>query len=157
MARYEFLTTWLIDAPREEVYNAIWDSESWPSWWEGVDEARESDPGSACGIGRRGGYVWRGRIPYRVRFEVVSKVVEPPHLLVGEASGDLAGTGCWRFYEDGGVTAALYEWNVTTTKPWMNAVAPLAGPVFRWSHDGLMQRGGEGLARLLGARLLASS
>jgi hypothetical protein len=37
----------------------------------------------------------------------------------------------------------------------MNLVAPLAAPVFRWNHNVVMHQGGEGLAVLLGARLLA--
>ncbi len=48
-----------------------------------------------------------------------------------------------------------YEWNVRTTRPWMNLVAPVARPVFRWNHNAVMHSGGQGLADLLGARLLA--
>jgi hypothetical protein len=156
MASYRFLSCWLLDAPREDVWEAIWDSASWPEWWRGVISAEETDPGTACGIGRRGSYVWRSRIPYPVRFEVVSTVVEPPTFLEGGASGELEGIGRWRLFEDGGVTAALYEWNVSTTKRWMNAIAPLASPVFRWNHDQVMRWGGEGMAQHLGCRLLAS-
>jgi hypothetical protein len=82
-----------------------------------------------------------------------------PHLLEGHAQGELAGTGLWRLFEqDGGtpVTAVVYEWNVSTTKPWMNLFAPIARPVFEWNHDWVMRNGGEGIARLLGCRLLAS-
>jgi hypothetical protein len=82
MAGYEFLTTWLLDAPREDVWDAIWESEEWPSWWRGVVEATEIDPGTPCGVGRRGRYLWRSRIPYPIRFEIVSTVVEPPELRV---------------------------------------------------------------------------
>ena len=55
------------------------------------------------------------------------------------------------------MTAAVYEWNVRTTKRWMNLVGPIAGPVFRWNHDQVMRLGGEGLARHLGCRLIAST
>jgi hypothetical protein len=37
----------------------------------------------------------------------------------------------------------------------MNAVAPVARPVFRWNHNVVMHQGGRGLASLLGAQLLA--
>ena len=51
----------------------------------------------------------------------------------------------------------LYEWNVSTGKPWMKAMAPLARPLFAWNHDRVMRWGGEGLARELGVPLLAST
>ena len=45
-----------------------------------------------------------------------------------------------------GSPRSLYEWNVATTKAWMNLLAPLARPVFEWNHDWVMARGGEGIA-----------
>lgn len=154
---YEFLTTWLIEAPREDAWDVIWDSERWPDWWRGVVEAVETGPGSPSGTGRRGHYAWRSRIPYSLRFDAVSTAVERPRLLAGEATGDLEGTGIWRFTEDGGLTTITYEWNVRTTKRWMNALEPMAAPLFRWNHDRVMSWGGEGLARRLGTRLIAAS
>ena len=50
----------------------------------------------------------------------------------------------------------LYEWNVHTSKRWMNAMAPLLRPVFEWNHNWVMRNGGTGIAGLLGCRLLAS-
>jgi hypothetical protein len=58
-------------------------------------------------------------------------------------------------FEEDGVTAVVYDWNVRTTAPWMNLLAPIARPFFRWNHDVVMGWGGEGLARLLGARRVA--
>ncbi len=155
-ASYRFLTSWLLDAPRDDVWEAIWDASSWPEWWRGATLAEELDPGTPCGVGRRGSYEWRGRIPYRLCFEAVATVVEPPHFMQGEARGDLEGTGRWRLYEDGGVTAVIYDWEVRTNRLWMNVLAPVAAPLFRWNHDEVMRAGGEGLARHLGCRLLAS-
>ena len=39
----------------------------------------------------------------------------------------------------------------------MNLLAPLGRPIFAWNHDWVMKHGGEGLARLLGARLVVAS
>lgn len=113
--------------------------------------------GDARGIDQRGRYVWRGAIPYPVEFEIRSTRVERPHLLEGVASGGLEGLGRWRLFEAQGATAVLYEWNVRTTRRWMNVVAPVARPVFRWNHDWVMRNGAEGIAALLGCRLLAVS
>jgi hypothetical protein len=90
-----------------------------------------------------------------VRFRVETTRVELPHLIEGAANGELAGTGRWRFFA-GRETAVTYEWNVRTTRRWMNVLAAAGRPVFAANHDWVMRRGGEGLAKLLGARLLAS-
>ena len=37
----------------------------------------------------------------------------------------------------------------------MNAIAPLARPAFAWNHGYVMRAGAEGIARELGARLIA--
>jgi uncharacterized protein YndB with AHSA1/START domain len=157
MAGYRFLTTWCLEAPIEPVWEAIHDSESWPKWWRGVERVVELEPGDERGIGQVGRYTWKSRLPYELSFDVTTLRKERPHLLQGEASGELAGTGTWRLAEGGGLTTVLYEWNVRTTRPWMNLLAPLARPAFAWNHDWVMKRGGEGLARLLGARLLVAS
>lgn len=161
MRDYRFLTCWLLAAPREAVFDAVWLSERWPEWWPGVVAAVETDPGDpVTGIGRRGSYEWRSRIPYPVRFDVVATRVERPWLLEGAATGGMVGTGRWRLFAEEGaegpLTAVLYEWNVRPTAAWMRALTPIAAPLLRWNHDLLMRRGAEGLARLIGARLLAA-
>jgi hypothetical protein len=155
LADYRFLTTWLIDAPRPDVFQAIWDSESWPSWWRGVESVVKVEPGDDEGRGSLGRYVWKSRLPYRLEFEMRTTKVERPVMLEGTADGELAGIGRWWLFEDDGVTAVVYEWDVDTTAPWMKRLAPLARPVFAWNHDVVMRWGGEGMAKLLGARLLA--
>jgi uncharacterized protein YndB with AHSA1/START domain len=156
MADYAFLTTWLLDSPREPVWEAIHDQERWPRWWRGVEEVEEVRGGDEAGVGSISRMAWRSMLPYRVRFDVTIARVERPHLMEGHAVGELSGIGRWRLFEDDGVTTVLYEWNVETTRAWMNMLAPVARPVFEWNHDWVMARGGEGIARLLGCRLLAS-
>ena len=156
MADYRFLTTWLLESPREPVFDAIYDQASWPSWWRGVEEASEVRPGNESGVGTVARMVWKSLLPYRVEFEVTTTRIERFHLLEGDAIGELSGVGRWRLYEQEGVTAVLYEWNVATSKAWMNLLAPVARPVFEWNHDWVMARGAEGIADLLGCRLLAS-
>ncbi len=155
MAEYAFLTTWLLDAERERAWEVLQDVGRWPEWWRGVVRVDELDPGGEDRVGARHAIEWRSRLPYPVRFEFVTDQVERPALMQGRAEGELAGTGRWRLFEQDGVTAILYEWVVRTTRPWMNALAPLARPVFAANHDIVMRWGGEGLARRLGARLLA--
>ncbi|HEY3193566.1 MAG TPA: SRPBCC family protein [Solirubrobacterales bacterium] len=155
MAEYRFLTTWLLQAPREPIWDAIYESEQWPQWWRGVVEAEKLKEGDGSGVGQYGRYVWKSKLPYRLEFFVRTTKVERPHLLEGDASGELAGVGRWRLFEQGGITAVLYEWNVRTTRTWMNLLAPLARPIFAVNHDYVMRNGAKGLAGLLGAPLLA--
>jgi uncharacterized protein YndB with AHSA1/START domain len=154
--RYEFLTTWVLQAPRDRVWEAIWESARWPEWWRGVERVVELEPGDEDGVGQRSRYTWRSRLPYDLDFEMRTTHVERPRLLEGEAAGELSGVGRWRLFEEDSATAVVYEWQVGTTKRWMNALAPLARPAFAWNHDWVMRNGGLGLAGLLGCRLLAS-
>ena len=156
MSEYRFLTTWCLGAPIDPVWEAIHDSGRWPEWWRGVERVVELEPAGEEGIGQVARYTWKSRLPYELTFVVRSTRSERPHLLEGEASGELAGIGRWRLFEGDGATAVLYEWDVHTTRPWMNLLAPLARPIFAWNHDWVMRNGGEGLARLLGAPLLSA-
>ena len=156
MARYSFLTTWALDAPIRDVWDAIYATERWPEWWRGVKVAELVADGDADGIGSVHRYVWRSRLPYDIEFRMRTTKVERPHLLEGTADGNLSGIGRWRLWEGDG-TAVTYEWAVETTIPWMNAIAPVGRPVFHWSHDHVMRNGGRGLARLLGSKLLLSA
>ncbi len=153
MARYSFLTTWAVDAPIEDVWEAIHATERWPEWWSGVKVAEQVGNGHGDGVGSIHRYVWRSRLPYDIEFRMRATRVERPYVLEGEADGQLRGTGRWRLWAGDG-TAVTYEWDVETTIPWMNALAPIGRPIFHWSHDQVMRNGGRGLARLLDARLL---
>jgi uncharacterized protein YndB with AHSA1/START domain len=157
MADYAFLTAWRVAAPREAVFEVLHASERWPEWWDGLERVVTLEEGDDEGRGSLGLYTWRSVLRYRLEFEMRITRVERPHRMDGEATGDLTGTGIWRLYEDDRATAVLFEWRVHTTRRWMNALAPAAGPVFRWNHDRLMRAGGHGLARRLGVELLSGA
>ena len=155
MARYRFLTTWALEAPVEDVWQAIYETERWPEWWRGVKVAEQlrGGQGPDDGVGSIHRYVWRSLLPYDIEFSMTTTRVERPYLLEGEADGNLRGRGRWRLWSGQG-TAVTYEWDVETTIPWMNLIAPIGRPVFHWSHDVVMRNGGHGLAARLGVPLL---
>ena len=157
MAEYAFLTAWRIAASREAIFEVLHASERCPEWWDGVESVEKLEDGDADGRGSLGRYTWRSALRYRLEFEMRITNVERPSRMDGAAVGELTGTGVWRLYEDGGGTAVLFEWRVHTMRWWMNALAPIARPVFRWNHDRLMRAGGRGLAQRLGAELLSGA
>ena len=146
------------DSPREPVWEAI------------HDQARLAEL-VARGRGRRGAQPAAGR--RRRRHRLADGLAQPPALpgrvrdrrrpgssartcSRGRRAASSTGSGAGASTSRTGVTAVLYEWNVATTKPWMNRLAPLLRPAFEWNHDWVMARGGEGMAapaRLPPARL----
>ena len=120
-----------------------------------MERVEEFDPGEADGIGSLRRFTWRGRLPYRISFNMRVTRVVPLTLLEGVASGEVEGIGCWHFTSEGDVTVVRYEWQVRTNRAWMNIFAPIARPLFKWNHDQVMRQGAEGMARLLKARLVS--
>jgi carbon monoxide dehydrogenase subunit G len=154
MADYHYVSTWQLQAPIERVWTAISDLEQATAWNTGVQEVQVLAPGDGQHLGARVRYVIKGRLPMRLAFEATIARVVPPRELELRAEGELAGTGRWDLDQQGDVTTARYTWDVRTTRPWMNLVAPVARPLFTWNSKGVMLGAGEGLARFLEVRLV---
>jgi hypothetical protein len=133
------------------VWDAIVDSLAWPTWWRGVVAVEPLAKGGESGVGDRRRYTFRSRLPYSLAFELEVTRSERPELLEGHARGELEGLGTWTLRELDGGTRVRYDWNVRTTRPWMDLPIPFARRLFEYNHDVIMRWGGEGLARLLGA------
>ncbi len=155
MPEYVFESTWRIAAPIEAVWEAIYHSENWPTWWREVERVDELVHGGDDGVGNIRRYLWKTRLPYKLAFEMRATRVQRPTLLEGVATGELNGVGRWRLQAAGDVTVVQYTWQVRTTKWWMNLLAPLARPLFKWNHQAVLRGGAQGLARLLRAPLLS--
>jgi len=151
MAAYSFVTEWRLDAPIERVYDALHDSLAWPDWWPAVKSVEEIRPASdRGGIGSVRRYTFKGSLPYSLSFDMTVERLQPPTALAGRAAGELEGTGVWALREEDGQTVARYDWNVRTTRWWMNIVAPFARGVFKSNHDLVMRSGAKGICGLLG-------
>lgn len=151
MADYVLDTLWQVAAEPEAVWSVLTAVEEWQSWWRGVRAVERLADGDLDGLGRRYRTAWRGRLPYALAFETETTRIERPVLIESRASGQLRGIGTWRLSPDGEGTRVHHRWAVCTTPPWMNALAPLARPVFCWNHDAIMRWGAEGLRRRLNA------
>src|SRR5436190_22671780 len=102
MAEYRFLTTWLLEAPCEPIWDAIYESERWPEWWSGVLEADKLEEGDESGVGQYGRYVWKSKLPYRLEFfvrrarwsaHICSKVTHPGSWRASAAGASSRQTG----------------------------------------------------------------
>jgi uncharacterized protein YndB with AHSA1/START domain len=159
MAMYSFLTTWCVAAPIERVWDVLSVPERYPEWWKGVRKATVLEPGEdeGRGVGTLYRLQWRSKLPYTLEFDLRSTRIEEPRLMEAQASGELAGVGVWRLFDSRAGTAILYNWDVSTTRAWMNRLALVGRPIFAWNHDYVMAQGAQGLADKLGAELITHS
>lgn len=154
MSRFSLLSLWTFDAPIDKLWQALFDTASWPTWWRYVEQVDAVETGDVEGVGSRWRLVWRTALLYKLAFDVRVVRVQAPHALDAEAIGELRGMGRWRLAESAQGTEVRYHWDVSITKPWMNWIAPVAAPAFRWNHERVMAEGGRGLAHHLNARLV---
>ena len=157
MADYAFVTHWRIAAPIDAVWDAIYGSEDWPSWWGDVLRVDVLARGDNDGVGAVRRYTWKTALPYSFTFETRTTRIEAPNVLEAHAFGDLEGTGRWELTQETALTHVRYDWNVRTNKAWMNLLGPLLRPAFAWNHTTVMRRGAQDLARHLSARLVSAS
>jgi hypothetical protein len=150
---YDWTTEWNIDAPLEEVYEAMSRSEN--SFWPSMRIARIV-PDRRAIDGRA--------IHYRVKqaasvarfappFHIVSRMTEIEELRRWRqvVTGDLAGTLETHFFtRPDGDTRIVYNWYVRVTNPLFNLAGYFVEPVFRASHDHVMREGEAGLRAQLG-------
>ena len=137
---YHFVTDWRFRAPGQRVWAVILDIERYPDWWKnfrGVSITR----GDGRSIGSVIECEVRGSLPYSLRYAL--EVIESEdyrHILL-RSTGDLVGTGRCAFAEAEADTQAVYYWDVATTNPILNLVAPLARSALAKNHEQVMANG----------------
>jgi hypothetical protein len=137
---YHFVTEWRFQAPLERTWSVVLDIQHYPDWWKNFRRVR-----LVRGDGRSiGSIVWcevRGSLPYSLRYSLeVLEAQECRHLLL-RSTGDLIGTGRWAFRGLDGATEATYYWDVATTNPVLNVIAPLAKTLLAKNHQQVMANG----------------
>ncbi len=149
MRRFHLVTEWSFDAPIEHVWELLNEPERFPEWWPGFDEAEITEGDGEIGSVAR--YKVSGDFGFVFYFATrVEEKREPEYIRVS-AAGDLAGTGEWFLQQRDGGTDVTYIWDVDVRRPivrWLSYV-PGARAAMKRSHDGVMEEGGENLARLL--------
>lgn len=156
MAHYMFETEWVLTAPIDEVFELISHPEDYSSWWPGVRDSRLIAAGDAQGVGRIGAYTIRSPWGYKMRFEAKAIEVDRPNRVITVVRGDLVGTGTHYLQARDNGTHVRFDWYVSTTKKWMNAIAGIARPGFSFAHRYVMYNGCDGMAQALGGRLVTA-
>lgn len=149
MAIYRFQTTWELPYPVASVWSEIYQMDQWPVWWKHVRSVEKIKTGDANEIGSVRRIVWTTALPYTISFDTELTYLQIFERMEGIAKGDLTGRGIWRFENSGHGTRVIYDWEVVTTKKWMQYFDWVARPVFTWNHDQVMKSGYTGLQKRL--------
>jgi hypothetical protein len=147
VAPYAFADEWLVPATPDWVYELLSCPREYPAWWGDVFLEGAGDPGPAA-PGKRARLVTRGRLPYRLRWELVCVQAIAPARLVSRIDGDFAGDGIWTISTADGGTRAVLEWNVEVRKGFVRRLTPILRPLFAWNHRWAMGRGLERITAL---------
>ncbi len=140
-AVYHFRTDWPFKAPLATVWSVVLDIEHYPAWWSNFRRVklRRGDgksPGSVieCEV--------RGSLPYSLNYALEVMRADPMRSIDLRSTGDLVGTGRWEFVERAPHDIlATYFWDVGTTNPILNVVAPLARGLLARNHEQVMANG----------------
>ena len=147
---YSFTTRWKTGAPLHDVWDAVRLSLEWPQWWKSFTSVTEIEPGDANSIGSIRRYTLKSPTSYKLTFDMLLTDRNECKVLSGKATGELEGTGTWKFSERNGITYIECLWNVKTTRAWMNLFAFILRPAFEYNHRLVMKNGARYLEKKLG-------
>ncbi len=146
-AEYHFRTDWVFKAPLATVWTVVLDIEHYPAWWSNFRRVKVLR-GDGKSVGSVINCKVRGSLPYNLNYALEVVKTEPMRFIDLRSTGDLVGTGRWEFDERGSRdTGATYFWNVSTTNPVLNLLAPLARGLLARNHEQVMANGYAALRR----------
>lgn len=138
---YHFRTEWRFKAPVQRAWAVVLDIRSYPAWWKNFRRISIMR-GDGKSVGSVISCEVRGSLPYSLTYALeVLEAVEYRHILL-RSTGDLVGTGRWEFAQvDPAISSAVYFWDVATTNPILNLIAPLAKGALARNHEHVMANG----------------
>ncbi|HEY8737624.1 MAG TPA: SRPBCC family protein [Candidatus Dormibacteraeota bacterium] len=138
---YHFVTDWRFRAPLEKVWTVVVDIERYPGSWKNFRGVRIIH-GDGKSVGSIIECAVRGSLPYSLTYTLEVREAEQYRHILLASTGDLVGTGRWAFSEaEPGTSKAVYAWDVATTNPVLNLVAPLAKRALARNHEQVMANG----------------
>lgn len=142
-SRYEFRSTWHLNAAPDDVYAVLERLPDYPLWWPQVRHvAPRGDNAYEL--------VCRSSLPYELRFTTTQARRDPvDRVLEASMTGDLAGFSRWTIGVDAAGTIATFEEEVVANKALLRRLEPIARPAFRANHSKMMRDGERGLRTFL--------
>lgn len=124
---------------------------SWAEWWPELIELGHVDL-HADMVGTRFSCTWRASAGYKLHCDFIITGITYPTQVQFRSSGDLVGTASWSFSGSRRHTEIHIDWQVVTTKWWMNRLAIILKPIFIYNHNRLMSSGERGLESFLSTK-----
>jgi quercetin dioxygenase-like cupin family protein/uncharacterized protein YndB with AHSA1/START domain len=141
---YVFIDQWDVDAPIEDVFDALADGTTYPAWWRPTYIGVEAD--GPVGPGQVSRQHFKGKLPYHLHTTSTILDYERPTRVSADVVGDLSGRGIWTLTEnDDRRVHVRFDWTVFADKPILRLLTPVLRPVFRWNHNWAITRAMEGL------------
>lgn len=151
MVQYRFVTEWFFRKPIDQVWEWIVDEARWSEW---IQDFRQVTVRPSTNPGQEVFDVkYRGDLPYSFQFTLTQTLVEAPHRLELDASGELEGSGCWSLVEKDGGTFVTYVWNVGVSNPVFSLMTrlPFVKALTERNHNATMARAEVALRQRLDA------
>lgn len=141
---YRFQTTWRIEVSPSEAFDILNDIGQYPAWWPEIKDVRQIDEA-------RAEVRIRAALPYTLHVQLEKEITDKPAgILRTSLTGDLEGWSSWSMTPVGRYCLLRFDEEVVTTRPLMNALSPIARPLFRFNHSLMMRHGERGLSSHLG-------
>src|SRR5437660_521776 len=111
MAReYVFVYEWDVEAPQEQVFDALADARTYPQWWRPIYKEVHAD--GPAEVGRVSRQRFSARLPYTLSTESKIVAMERPNRFEVEVTGDLRGHGVWTLTPRDDKVHVRFDWRV---------------------------------------------
>jgi uncharacterized protein YndB with AHSA1/START domain len=131
-AEYVFVDEWDVDAPQEQVFDALADAGTYPEWWTIYKDVETDGPPR---VGRVSKQKFKAKLPYTLTTTSRLVSLERPNGFEVDVDGDLRGHGTWTLTPRDGKVHVRFDWKVFADRPLLRYLTPVLRPLFRWNHN----------------------
>jgi uncharacterized protein YndB with AHSA1/START domain len=142
-AEYVFVDEWDVEAPQEQVFDALADARTYPEWWTPIYREVESDgPPEEGRVSRQR---FKANLPYTLTTSSRIVQLDRPNTFEVAVEGDLRGRGVWTLTPEDGRVHVRFDWHVFADRALIRVLTPIMRPLFRWNHNAAIKAAIKGL------------